>query len=62
MNKFIFFGYVYFVTVGDKEYIVKVNHLDQFVALMADNGAIVISEFVQSKVIFNNAYQWYKAL
>lgn len=62
MNKFIYFGYVYLVTIGDKEYIVKVNHLDQFVALMADNGVIVVSEFVQSKVIFDNVHQWYKPL
>lgn len=60
MNKFSFFGYVYFVTIGNNEYVVKVNHLDQFVALMSANGPIVVSKFVKSKVIFDNVHQWYK--
>lgn len=62
MNKFDFYGYVYFVTIGSKSYVVKRNHLDEFVSLMIDNGAIVVTEFVQSKVIFDNVHQWYRTL
>lgn len=62
MSKKSFYGFVYFVTVCDKEYIVKVNHLDEFVSLMYNNGAIVITGFEKSKVVFDNVYQWYKAL
>ncbi len=62
MNNVFYFGYVYFVSIGDKDYIVKVNHLDEFVSIMHDNGAIVVADFTKSKVIFDNVYQWYKAL
>lgn len=62
MNKFDSYGYVYFVTIAGKDYVVKRNHLDEFVSLMIDNGAIVVTKFVQSKVIFDNVHQWYKAL
>lgn len=62
MNKVSYFGYVYFVTIGDKDYVVKVNHLDEFVSLMHDNGAIVVTEFTKSKVVFDNVHQWYKTL
>ena len=62
MNKFFYYGYVYLVTIGNKDYVVKVNHLDEFVSLMHDNGAIVVTEFTKSKVVFDNVHQWYKTL
>lgn len=62
MNKVSYFGYVYLVTIGDKDYVVKVNHLDEFVSLMHENGAIVVTEFTKSKVVFDNVHQWYKTL
>lgn len=62
MNKVSYFGYVYLVTIGNKDYVVKVNHLDEFVSLMHDNGVIVVIEFVKSKVVFDNVHQWYKTL
>lgn len=57
-----FYGYVYHVTIGDKDYVVKVNHLDEFVALMHNNGAIVICDFVKTQVCFDYAHQWYQVL
>lgn len=60
MNKVSYFGYVYFVTIGDKDYVVKVNHLDEFVSLMHHKGVIVVTEFTKSKVVFDNVHQWYK--
>lgn len=62
MNKVSYYGYVYFVSIADKKYVVKVNHLDEFVSLMHGNGAIVIFDFTKSKVVFDNVYQWYKTL
>ena len=62
MNKVSYFGYVYFVTIGSNDYVVKVNHLDEFVSLMHDNGAIVVTDFTKSKVVFDNVHQWYKTL
>lgn len=62
MNNVSYFGYVYLVTIGDKDYVVKVNHLDEFVSLMYENGAIVVTEFTKSKVVFDNVHQWYKTL
>lgn len=62
MNKVFFYGYVYFVSICDKDYVVKVNHLDEFVSLMHDNGAIVVTDFTKSKVAFAHEYQWFKAL
>lgn len=62
MNNISFYGYVYFVSIADKEYIVKMNHLDEFVSLMHGNGAIVITDFTKSKVVFDNVHQWYKTL
>ena len=62
MNKVSYYGYVYLVTIGNKDYVVKVNHLDEFVSLVYDNGAIVVTEFTKSKVVFDNVYQWYKTL
>lgn len=62
MNKVTYYGYVYLVTIGNKDYVVKVNHLDEFVSLMHDNGAIVVTEFTKSKVVFDNVHQWYKTL
>lgn len=62
MNKVSYYGYVYLVTIGNKDYVVKVNHLDEFVSLMHDNGAIVVTDFIKSKVVFDNVHQWYKTL
>lgn len=62
MNKVSYYGYVYLVTIGNKDYVVKVNHLDEFVSLMYDNVAIVVTEFTKSKVVFDNVHQWYKTL
>lgn len=62
MNKVSYFGYVYLVTVGNKDYVVKVNHLDEFVSLMHENGVIVVTEFTKSKVVFDYVHQWYKTL
>lgn len=62
MNKVSYYGFVYLVTIGNKDYVVKVNHLDEFVSLMHDNGAIVVTEFTKSKVVFDNVHQWYKTL
>lgn len=62
MNKVSYYGYVHFVTIGSKNYAVKVNHLDEFVSLMHDKGAIVVTDFLKSKVVFDNVHQWYKTL
>lgn len=62
MNKVSYYGYVYLVSIEDKNYVVKVNHLDEFVSLMHDNSAIVVTDFTKSKVIFDNVHQWYKTL
>lgn len=62
MNKVSYYGYVYLVTIGNKDYVVKVNHLDVFVTLMHENGVIVVTEFTKSKVVFDNVHQWYKTL
>ena len=60
MSKVSYFGYVYFVTIGDKNYVVKVNHLDEFVSLLHENGVIIVTDFIKSKVVFDNVHQWYK--
>lgn len=57
-----FKGSVYLVSVGGVDYVVKNNHLDEFVALMRDNGVIVITDFVMSQICFDYALQWYKKL
>lgn len=62
MNSVSYYGYVYFVSIYGKDYVVKANHLDEFVSLMHNNGAIVVTDFTKSKVIFDNVHQWYKAL
>lgn len=62
MNKVVYYGYVYLVSIGNKDYAVKLNHLDQFVAFLHDNGPIVVTAFVKSKVVFDNVHQWYKTL
>lgn len=62
MIKSFYYGYVYLVSIGDKDYVVKANHLDEFVSLMHDNGAIVVNDFTNSKVVFDYVHQWYKAL
>ncbi len=60
MNKISYFGYVYFVSIADNNYVVKVNHLNEFVSLMHDNGIIAIIDFEKTKVFFDNVHQWYK--
>lgn len=62
MNRVSYYGYVYFVTIGSIDYVVKVNHLDEFVSLMHDKGAIVVTGFVKSKLFFDNVHQWFKTL
>lgn len=62
MNKISYYGYVYLVSIGSKDYVVKVNHLDQFVSLMHGNCAIVVTVFRKSKVNFDNELQWYKEI
>ncbi len=57
-----FYGYVYLVSIGDTCYVVKVNHLEEFVALMHDCDSIIITDFVKSKVCFDYVHQWYKTL
>lgn len=61
-----FFGFVYFVRVeradSTKEYVVKVNHLDEFVALMVEFDAIIVTELLKTHVCFEHKLQWYKAL
>lgn len=57
-----YYGYVYHVSIGDNSYVVKVNHLDEFVALMHDSGTVIISDFVKTKVYFDYVHQWYKTL
>lgn len=57
-----FYGYVYHVRIGRTCYLVKVNHLDEFIALMYDCDTVIISDFVKTKVRFDNVHQWYKTL
>lgn len=57
-----FYGFVYHVRIGDKCYVVKANHLDEFVSLMHGCGCVVISDFVKTKVCFDYVHQWYKAV
>lgn len=55
-------GSVYFVTCCGVDYVVKNNHLDEFVALHHRDGAIVITGLVMSNIEFEDALQWYKKL
>lgn len=55
-------GFVYLVSVHGEDYVVKINHLDEFVALHCGNGPIVITDFVMSQIDFEYALQWYKKL
>ena len=57
-----FYGYVYYVSVGGTCYVVKVNHLDEFMALMRGCGFVVISGFVKMRVCFDYVHQWYKTV
>lgn len=57
-----FYGYVYHVSIGGSSYVVKVNHLDEFMALMRGSGTVIISDFVKTKVCFAYVHQWYKTL
>lgn len=57
-----FYGYVYHVSIGDARYVVKVNHLDEFMALMHDCGLVIILDFVKTRVCFDYEYQWYKSI
>ena len=64
MNKY--YGFVYYVLVerGDSHtaYVVKVNHLDEFVALMEKFDAVIVTELLKTHVNFEHSYQWYKSL
>ena len=55
-------GTVYFVSCNGVDYVVKNNHLDEFVALKRNDGVIVITGFDTSVVSFDNGLQWYKKL
>lgn len=57
-----FYGYVYHVSIGGSCYVVKVNYLDVFMAIMHGCGSVIVSDFVKTKVTFDNVHQWYKAL
>lgn len=61
-----YYGLVYYVRVEragtQREYVVKVNHLDEFVALMEKFDAVIVSELLKTHVNFEHNYQWYKAL
>lgn len=57
-----FYGFVYHVSIGGTCYVVKVNHLDEFMAIMHGCGSVIISDFVKTKVCFDNVHQWYKTL
>ena len=60
MNKFK--GYVYLVSRRGVDYVVKSNHLDEFVSLFRRDCPIVITDFVMSQIDFAYALQWYKKL
>lgn len=57
-----FYGYVYHVSIGDTCYVVKLNHLDEFMALMRGYGSVIISDFVKTNVSFDYVHQWYKTV
>lgn len=55
-------GSVYLVSCCGVDYAVKTNHLEEFVALHYEDGAIVVNDLVMSQIDFVNALQWYKKL
>lgn len=57
-----FYGYIYHVSIGGTCYVVKVNHLDEFVTLMHGCGSVIISDFVKTQVCFDYVHQWYKKI
>lgn len=61
-----FYGFVYYVRVeranSCKDYVVKVNHLDEFVALMENFDAVIVTELLKTHVNFEHKFQWYKSL
>lgn len=57
-----FYGFVYHVSIGGTCYVVKVNHLDEFMSLMRGCGSVVILDFVKTQVCFAHVYQWYKKI
>lgn len=61
-----YYGLVYYVRVERadtcKEYVVKVNHLDEFVVLMEKFDAVIITELLKTHVNFEHKFQWYKML
>lgn len=57
-----FYGYVYHVSIGGSCYVVKINHLDEFMTIMHGCGSVIISDFVKTKVTFDNVHQWYKTM
>lgn len=60
MNKYK--GFVYLVSCSGVDYAVKINHLEEFVALHRVDGAILVTDFVMSHIDFVDAFQWYKKL
>lgn len=57
-----FYGFVYHVSVGSTCYVVKVNHLDEFMSLMHGSGCVIVSDFVKTHICFDYVYQWYKKI
>ena len=60
------YGDFYYVRVErgevSKTYIVKMTHLDEFVALMQPFDCVVVCEIVKTSVEFDHRYQWYKPI
>jgi type IV secretory pathway TrbF-like protein len=55
----IYTGFVYHVSIAGSDYVIKHGHLDEFVALMHNQGAIVVNDFVKTKVCFAHVSMWY---
>ena len=62
MSKTLYHGFVYFVSIGDQNYVVKINHLAEFASLMHDKGAVLVTDFVKTKVVFDHEHCWYKTV
>ena len=57
-----FYGFVYHVSIGGNCYVVKINHLDEFMTLMRGCGSVIISDFVKTHICFDYEHQWYKKI
>lgn len=61
-----YYGLVYYVRVEragiQKDYVVKINHLDEFVTLMEKFDAIIVTEILKTHVNFEHKFQWYKSV